>query len=130
MRFHTANLSDACSDPYAIMPLTDPNDTSSFVAIDTARIVSLSDYSQHTVSFINYYGPHGHIAFKAPFQSPVNRPYIDDIILDVRPCSPIDDLHVVYTTTDSIVIAWTDSLSTWIDSTSSSASPPKPSLPS
>ena len=38
----------------------------------------------------------------------------------MRPCSPIDDLHVVYTTTDSIVIAWTDSTSAWIDSTSSS----------
>lgn len=88
--------------------MSDPNDTNSFVAMDTARIESLGDYSHHTVRMAGYRGPHGHVAFKAPFQSPVNRPYIDDITLDVRPCSPVDNLHVVYTTTDSIIIAWND----------------------
>ena len=89
--------------------MSDPADTNSFVAMDTIRIESLGNYSHHTVRMAGYRGPHGHITFKAPFQAPVNRPYIDDIVLDVRPCSSIDDLHVVYTTTDSIVIAWTDS---------------------
>ena len=88
--------------------MSDPNDTNSFVAMDTVRIESLGDYSHHTVRMAGYRGSHGHIAFKAPFQSSVNRPYIDDITLDVHPCSPVDNLHVVYTTTDSIIIAWND----------------------
>lgn len=90
--------------------MSDPTDTATFVAVDTARIVSLSNYSHHTVSFANYNGPHGHIAFKAPYQSPVNRPYIDDVILDVRPCSSVEDLHVADTALDSLVIAWSNTV--------------------
>ena len=88
--------------------MSDPTDTATFVAVDTARITSLNDYSHHTVSMARYRGPHGHVAFKAPFQSPVNRPYIDDITLEVRPCSQVENLHIAHTTTDSIIIAWND----------------------
>lgn len=91
--------------------MSDPTDTSTFVAVDTARIQSLNDYSHHTVRMADYHGPHGHIAFKAPFQSPVNRPYIDDIVLDEMPCGPAEELHVVYTALDSLCIAWTDTSS-------------------
>ena len=91
--------------------MSDPTDTSTFVAVDTARIQSLNNYSHHTVRMADYHGPHGHIAFKAPFQSPVNRPYIDDIVLDEMPCGPAEELHVVYTALDSLCIAWTDTSS-------------------
>lgn len=94
--------------------MSDPTDTSTFIPVRTI-IPTPDDYASffkhYIVGFANYDGPHGHNAFKAPFQAPVNRPYIDDIVLDVQPCTPIDDLHVVYTTTDSIVIAWIDSSS-------------------
>lgn len=89
--------------------MSDPNDTNSFVAMDTARIESLGDYSHHTVRMAGYRGPHGHITFKAPFQSPVNRPYIDDIVLDEMPCAPAEGLHCVDRGTESISIAWSDS---------------------
>ena len=55
-----------------------------------------------------YQGPHGHITFKAPFQSPVNRPYIDDIVLDELPCAPAEELRAVYASLDSLTIAWSD----------------------
>ena len=91
--------------------MSDPCDTNSFVAMDTVHIESLGNYSHHTVRMSGYRGPHGHIAFKAPFQSPVNRPYIDDIVLDEMPCGPAEQLHVVYTALDSLCIAWTDTSS-------------------
>ncbi len=91
--------------------MSDPCDTNSFVAMDTVHIESLGNYSHHTVRMSGYRGPHGHIAFKAPFQSPVNRPYIDDIVLDEMPCGPAEQLHVAYTGLDSLCIAWTDTSS-------------------
>ena len=88
--------------------MSDPGDTNTFVAVDTARIESLSYYSHHTVRMAGYRGPHGHITFKAPYQSPVNRPYIDDVVLEEMPCSRAFDLHVENTGLDSITIAWSD----------------------
>lgn len=89
--------------------MSDPNDTNSFVAMDTVRIESLGDYSHHTVRMAGYRGPHGHITFKAPYQSPVNRPYIDDIVLEEMPCATAEELHSVSSGTDNITIAWGDS---------------------
>ena len=94
--------------------MSDPTDTSTFIAIDTARIESLSDYSHHTVRLNRYCGPHGHVAFKAPFQSPVNRPYIDDIVLEEMPCGSAENLHVVHTGLDRLTLSWTDTSSAHI----------------
>ena len=88
--------------------MSDPTDTGTFIAVDTARIVSLNNYSHHIVRLNRYFGLHGHVAFKAPFQSPVNRPYIDDIVLDELPCAPAEELHAVYASLDSITLAWSD----------------------
>ena len=99
--------------------MSDPTDTNTFVAIDTVYTYSIElhnntmVYSEHTVSFANYTGPHGNVAFKAPrvvhTLVGVNYPYIDDITLDKRPCSPVDELHISYATPDSLVVAWSDS---------------------
>jgi hypothetical protein len=89
--------------------MSDPTDTATFVAVDTAHIVSLGDYSHHTVRLNRYFGPHGHVAFMAPrdvLQS--NRPYIDDVVLDELPCAPADNLHAVYASLDSLTVAWSD----------------------
>ena len=92
--------------------MSDPTDTATFVAVDTARIVSLSEYSHHSVRLNRYSGPHGHVAFMAPHDIPQsNRPYIDDIVLEEMPCGPAEELQVVYTALDSLCIAWTDTSS-------------------
>ncbi len=89
--------------------ISDPTDTATFVAVDTARIVSLSDYSHHTVRLNRYSGHHGHVAFMAPHDIPQsNRPYIDDIVLDELPCAPAEELHAVYASLDSLIVAWSD----------------------
>lgn len=89
--------------------ISDPTDTATFVAVDTARIVSINGYSHHTVRLDRYFGPHGHVAFMAPHDIPQsNRPYIDDIVLDELPCAPADNLHAVYASLDSLTVAWND----------------------
>lgn len=89
--------------------MSDPTDTATFMAVDTARVVSLSDYSHHTIRLNRYFGLHGHVAFMAPHDIPQsNRPYIDDIVLDELPCAPAEELHAVYTSLDSLTITWSD----------------------
>lgn len=89
--------------------MSDPTDTATFVAVDTARIASLGDYSHHIVRLNRYFGPHGHVAFMAPRDIPqTNRPYIDDIVLDELPCAPADEFHAVYASLDSLTVAWSD----------------------
>ena len=96
--------------------MSDPDNPATFVAVDSFYTNSSTTYAYHTASIARYHGPHGYIAFKAPMSTPglntSNRPYIDDIILDKRPCSPVEELHIAYTTSDSVVIAWSDSSNT------------------
>jgi hypothetical protein len=93
--------------------ISNPDDTSTFIPVSTlytynSQVISSNHYSHHTVSFANYTGPHGHIAFKAPCLVASNLPYIDDITLEPHPCPIAEGLHVVHATTDSLIIAWTD----------------------
>lgn len=98
--------------------MSDPTDTNTFVAIDTVYTYSIElhnntmVYSEHTVSFANYTGPHGNVAFKAPrivhTLVGVNYPYIDDITIKELPCASADNLRTLSIGADSITIAWGD----------------------
>ena len=111
--------------------MSDPTDTNTFVAVDTVPVVWVGGigypYSYHTVKFLDYTGPHGYIAFKAPrLDWGSNQPYIDDITLEEM-CPHIENLQVDYSTLGSITINWSgteshyevdikpDSASTWPD---------------
>ena len=111
--------------------MSDPTDTNTFVAVDTVPVVWVGGigypYSHHTVKFLDYTGPHGYIAFKAPrLDWGSNQPYIDDITLEEM-CPHIENLQVDYSTLGSITINWSgtgshyevdikpDSVSTWPD---------------
>ena len=90
--------------------MSDPTDTNTFVAVDTVPVVWVGGvgypYSYHTVKFLDYTGPHGYIAFKAPqLDWGSNQPYIDDVTLDVM-CQRVTDLLVTHTAPDSITITW------------------------
>ena len=112
--------------------MSDPTDTNTFVAVDTVPVVWVGGigypYSYHTVKFLDYTGPHGYIAFKAPrLDWGSNQPFIDDIIIEEM-CPHIENLQVDYSTLGSITINWSgtgshyevdikpDSASTWLDS--------------
>ena len=112
--------------------MSDPTDTNTFVAVDTVPVVWVGGigypYSQHTVKFLDYTGPHGYIAFKgSQVDWHSDQFYIDDIILEEM-CPHIENLQVDYSTLGSITINWSgtgshyevdikpDSASTWPDS--------------
>ena len=111
--------------------MSDPTDTNTFVAVDTVPVVWVGGigypYSQHTVKFLDYTGPHGYIAFKgSQVDWHSDQFYIDDIILEEM-CPHIENLQVDYSTLGSITINWSgtgshyevdikpDSASTWPD---------------
>ena len=112
--------------------MSDPTDTNTFVAVDTVPVVWVGGigypYSQHTVKFLDYTGPHGYIAFKgSQVDWHSDQFYIDDIILEEM-CPHIENLQVDYSTLGSITINWSgtgshyevdikpDSVATWPDS--------------
>ena len=111
--------------------MSDPTDTNTFVAVDTVPVVWVGGigypYSQHTVKFLDYTGPHGYIAFKgSQVDWHSDQFYIDDIILEEM-CPHIENLQVDYSTLGSITINWSgtgshyevdikpDSVATWPD---------------
>ncbi|MBO4307968.1 MAG: choice-of-anchor J domain-containing protein [Bacteroidales bacterium] len=95
--------------------MSDPDDPTTFVAVDSIYTNASTTYTYHTVRMAGYRGPHGYVAFKAPMRTPglntSNRPYIDDIVLEEMPCAPAENLHVVHTGLDSLTLSWTDTSS-------------------
>ncbi len=94
----TANVSDlevtlttTCSyfldaDRFSIVVgvMTDPENKSSFVAVDTINVDKIRTYEEFTVSFENYEGNGKYIAFMSDFVES-NRFLIDDLKVDYRP---------------------------------------------
>jgi uncharacterized repeat protein (TIGR02543 family) len=77
-------------NPYVeVGVLTDPDDTNSFIPIQTVYATNSDEFVNNTILFQDYSGPHGRITFKFP-----NPPtgysslYIDDVILEVIPTCP------------------------------------------
>ena len=93
--------------------ITDPTDTRTFVAIDTALSVGSTTYSTYQIPFFPYTGPHGHVAilFRTPGGSGYNynTGYIDDLVLDVASnCPPVVEVTASNITPNSADIAWLD----------------------
>ena len=94
---------------YAIVGvMTNPADASSFVPVETVYTNASTTYAHHEVLLGSYNGPHGCVAFKFPRPaSSYNAGLVDDITLDVMPtCPPVNNLQVIHTTPDSIVVSW------------------------
>ncbi|MBR3724750.1 MAG: fibronectin type III domain-containing protein, partial [Bacteroidales bacterium] len=86
----------------------DPTDAASFAPVDTLYTNNSTIYAEQTVSFNNYTGPHGYIAFKVPQPTTgYNYLYIDDIMLDVIPdCPAVQDLTATNYTESSVDLNW------------------------
>ena len=108
--FWISNLTNYYVSYMVVGVMSDPLDTSTFVPVDTVTSYPniAGHYERHKVKLLNYTGPHGRVAFKAPFPPATgqnNKPCIDNVTLDVM-CQRVTDLLVTHTATDSITIIW------------------------
>ena len=98
-------------NPYVeVGVLTDPDDTNSFIPIQTVYATNSDEFVNNTVLFQDYSGPHGRITIKFP-----NPPtgysslYIDDVILEVIPtCPAVQNPLFNNITAYSADLSWTE----------------------
>ena len=103
MRNHTSAPSNI-----VVGVMSDPYDTSTFIPVRTVSAIAANYSVQYTVGFANYAGPHGHVAFKAPFGDyNANNPSIDDVTLEVMPiaCATITAIRTE-TTASAAHLTW------------------------
>ena len=89
--------------------MTDYNNDSTFVPVDTIDLSAMSTYAyaEQYVKFDNYTGDGKYIAFRVSYASSCGF-YIDDVVIDYAPsCSPVNNLEVSDITGSSAVISWT-----------------------
>ena len=89
--------------------MTDYNNDSTFVPVDTIDLSAMSTYAyaEQYVKFNNYTGTGRYIAFRVSYASSCGF-YIDDVVIDYAPsCSPVNNLEVSDITGSSAVISWT-----------------------
>jgi hypothetical protein len=89
--------------------MTDYNNDSTFVPVDTIDLSAMSTYAyaEQYVKFDNYTGDGKYIAFRVSYASSCGF-YIDDVVIDYAPsCSPVNNLEVTEITGSSAVISWT-----------------------
>lgn len=88
--------------------MTDKNDPTTFVTIDTIDLSASSTYAyaEQYVTFNNYTGTGKYIAFRVSYASSCGF-YIDDVTIDIAPdCSPVNNLEVNNITGTSAEVSW------------------------
>ena len=88
--------------------MTDKNDPTTFVTIDTIDLSASNTYAyaEQYVTFNNYTGTGKHIAFRVSNASSCGF-YIDDVTIDIAPdCSPVNNLEVNNITGTSAEVSW------------------------
>lgn len=68
--------------------MDDPDDITTFVAVDTVRMWRYATYENVLVSLASYTGEGRYVAFVSQFDEP-NQFYIDDLTIEERPAVPI-----------------------------------------
>ena len=97
--------------------MTDPNDTSSFVVVDTINISdnAVYTYSEQLISLINYNGSGKYIAFRVSNCDNCGY-YIDDITLALRPaCMNPVNFSALNVANESVTLTWNElgNATTW-----------------
>jgi hypothetical protein len=98
--------------------MTNPNDISTFVGVDTINLFGAAASSVHDISvtFASYTGNGQYIAIYDPVPPlfgtstyDYSYAYVDDIMVDYIPtCPKVENTHVTNATTTTITIDWTD----------------------
>ena len=95
--------------------MSDPENFNTFQAVGVVANSAISTWEAVKVSFSNYQGNASRIAIVSP-QSTEVYSYIDDLSVNmVSPCNGVENVNLVYSTTDSAVIAWNTTGNTYFD---------------
>ncbi|MBR6441510.1 MAG: fibronectin type III domain-containing protein, partial [Bacteroidales bacterium] len=87
--------------------ITDPEDLTTFVPVDTVQVDATSQWQQFYVNFLNYEGPEGRIAMVGRTSNSYSF-YIDDIEVNrYSSCPRVQALSAYRVTNDSAYISWT-----------------------
>ncbi|MBR3859611.1 MAG: fibronectin type III domain-containing protein, partial [Bacteroidaceae bacterium] len=108
LSFWAKASSASYTNDFQIGVMTDPNNVSTFVGIDTVT-VSGTNWTLVEVPFTGYTGAGQYIAVKSDRGTSAVTMYIDDILLDYVPtCLVPQNVHASEAGTTSITIDWTD----------------------
>ena len=88
--------------------ITDPNDETTFQAIDTVSPSALSVWEEFVIPFSNYTGSAQYIAIMSP-NGESSYPYLDDLTVELVPdCPAVDNLTAFNLTGNSADLRWTE----------------------
>ena len=90
--------------------ITNENDETTFVPVDTVMNSALSTWEEFTVVFTNYADtiPGARIAIMSP-NNEYSYPYLDDLTVEIVPdCLPVDNLTLAGIDSNMISITWTE----------------------
>ena len=101
------------SDPNAVLEvgvMSDPDDTSTFVLVDTLRNTAMNVFKAREVYLSNYQGNGTYVALRyAPTGTLAGTVAVDDLTLSVIPsCTRPHNVSITSITENSMVVDWTD----------------------
>jgi len=101
--------SNSSNDRLVVGVMTDPNDATTFVAVDTVYpAITASTWVEREVSFNSYTGAGQYIAFYNGNPSATCYSYIDNLIIDLIPtCPKPSHVNVTAITDNSATLSWT-----------------------
>lgn len=94
-------------DKLIVGVMTDPNDFTTFVPVDT--ITATSTWTEYSVPFNSYQGTGHHIAFlNKPITNSYSYAYVDGVVVDLIPSCPKPRELTASTGTTSVTLSWTE----------------------
>ena len=87
--------------------MSDPNDPTTFVPVDTVQNTEASVFEQHKVLLTNYTGSGRYVALKNCNTGGSYSIYVDDVVVDMLSCFDIMNPIVSNVTSTSATVAWT-----------------------
>ena len=109
LSFWTRASSASYTPVFQIGVMTDPNNISTFVGVDTVTITSGTTWTLVEIPLVTYSGTGKYVAIKADRQATYWYAYVDDITLEYVPtCLIPQNLTSTTASTTSITVDWTD----------------------
>ena len=109
LSFWAKDSSSSYTPVFHVGVMTDPNDPSTFVSLDTVTIAGNTNWAQFEIPLAGYTGDGHFVAVRALRPGSSWYAYVDDFELDYIPTCPASrNVHSTATTTTTATIDWTD----------------------